>query len=416
MRHLQDGALGDEPPVDDGAALRHEAVDARGEGRVDPEGLVEHGEEVGEFGHGGEVDLVFTFTIAVGTSSFLVAVAGVGLADFALQAREFVRVTEEVVHGDGEQRGRGLAAGHDEDVGVGVQLVGRDAARLIDVLRETGHEVRAVRLARQAPVDLVAGRLGVRDGLGPDFLGHEHLKEGAEAAHGEDHLPVHHHGEVGEDEGDPGVELPVLDAVERLAEGQVPDDVEGEVVEPGPKVDDLAAGGALAEPPRQQGGVPRHDGLLGLERGLGEGGAQDLAVTHVLGVRLEPGEARGAEHARVVLAEGRLRGHGLLAPAVAVDVAQGRGRGVGQLVGREAHHGPVPLVQLEHRLVDVALDLLDHLGEVGAAVEERAREACQGVEVHIVDELAQDYGSDLDFGVVSGVVTETFPKRIGWGI
>lgn len=365
MGNLKNGALGYKPSVDDSATLGNEAVDAGGKGRVDPEGFVDHSGEVLEFGHGGEMDSVFILACAIALGRFA---AGESLTDFTLQLRELVRVAKEVVDRDGQQRGRGLAARHDEDVGVGVQFVGRDATRLVDVLRETRDEIRAFRLARQPPVDFVPGRLGVRGGLGPDSFWHEYLDEGAQVAHGHDDLCVHHHGEVGEDEGDPGVELAVLDAVERLPKGQVPDDVKGQVVVPRPDVDDLALGGPLAQPLRQQGGVLEHDGLLGLERRLGEGCAEDLAVAAVLGVRLEPGEARGAEHALVILAQGGLRGHGLLAVAVAVDFAQGRGRGVGQLVGREAHHGAVLFVQLEHRLVDVALDLLDHLGEVGATV------------------------------------------------
>lgn len=355
--HLQNGALGDEAAVDDGASLGHKAVDSGGQGRVDAEGLVEDGQQVGKFGDGGKVDFVLS-RLAV----------GVGTADFALQVREFVRVAKEVVDGDGEEGGGRLAAGHDKDVAVGIELVGGDAAGLANVFLEAGNEVGTVRLAGQTAVDLVPGGLGVRNGLGPNLFGHEHLQKGAPPAHGEHHLAVHHHGEVGEDEGDPGVELAVLDAVKRLAKGQVADNVKGEVIEPGPHVDHLAAGRARAQLLAEQRRIRQDNGLLRLEAGVAEAGAEDLAVAAVLGVRLEPGEARGAKHALVVFAERRLWRHGALAVAVAVNVVRGRGRGVGELVGREAHHGPVLFVELEHGLVHVALDLLEHFGQVGAAV------------------------------------------------
>lgn len=87
----------------------------------------------------------------------------------------------------------------------------------------------------------------------------------------------------------------------------------------------------------------------------------------VLLVGLEPEEAGGAEHVLLVGAQGGLGGHGLLAVAVAVDLAEGGGGRVGQLVGGEAHDGAVPLVELQHAVVDGAPELAGHLGDVGAA-------------------------------------------------
>lgn len=176
----------------------------------------------------------------------------------------------------------------------------------------------------------------------------------------------------------------------------------GEEVEPRPHVDDLTPGRPLAEAFHQQGRVLLDGGLLGLERGVGEALGKDPAVAVVLLLRLQPDEARRAEHVLLVGPQRELRRHGLLAAAVAVYLLQGGGGGVGQLVGGEAHDRAVLLVEFEHAVVDGASDLGDDLGDVGAAPEERARKAGERVKVDIVDELADGESNCLGVGTTRG--------------
>lgn len=262
---------------------------------MDAQGLVEDSGEVAQRRDGGEADVL--------------VVRGEGGADFGLEGGELGWVAQEVVDGDGKKGGGGLGAGHEEDIGVGVEVIGGDAAGGIDVFGEAGHEVWAGCGAGEAAVDFVAGGLGVGEGLGPDAVGDEGLDEGAEMTERHNDLRVHHVGEVGEDEGDPGVELAGLDAVEGLAEGQVADQVEGEVVEPSPDVDNIASGGVRAELFDEEVRVAEDDGLLGAQGAVGEGGCEDLAMLGVLGLRLKPDEGRGAKHLVVIFAERGLRGH-----------------------------------------------------------------------------------------------------------
>ncbi|KUI57136.1 hypothetical protein VP1G_10924 [Cytospora mali] len=210
VRDLQDGPLSDELPVNQGAALRDEAVDPCGEGRVDPQGLVDDSQEVRHLRDGGISHLL------------LVREAPPYLLP---QPGQLGRVPEQVVHRHGQQRGARLAAGHQEDLAVCVQLLPRDAAGLVDLGQDAADYVWPVCLAREPPVDFVSCGLGVRVRLGHDFPRHYGLDEGAQEAHGRDHLRVHHVGEVGEDEGDPGVELAPANAVKGFAEGEVANDV-----------------------------------------------------------------------------------------------------------------------------------------------------------------------------------------------
>lgn len=139
------------------------------------------------------------------------------------------------------------------------------------------------------------------------------------------------------------------------------------VVEPRPHINDLTPRSPLAQALHQQLCVPQDYRLLGLERGIREALGEDLPVAVVLLVRLQPDEARGAEHGLLVGAQRELGRHELLPAAVAVYLLDGGGGRVRQLVGREPDDGAIPLVELQHAVVDGALDLGDYLGDVGAA-------------------------------------------------
>lgn len=49
---------------------------------------------------------------------------------------------------------------------------------------------------------------------------------------------------------------------------------------------------------------------------------------------------------------------------IAVDFVEGGGGCEGQLVGGKADHGAVLLMEVEHLIVNIPLDLLDDLGDV----------------------------------------------------
>ena len=66
---------------------------------------------------------------------------------------------------------------------------------------------------------------------------------------------------------------------------------------------------------------------------------------------------------------------------MAVDVAPGARVGEGEVVGGDAHYGAVFFVVLLGFEALGAGQVLDSPGELGGAVEERAREGAEGVEV-----------------------------------
>lgn len=99
---------------------------------------------------------------------------------------------------------------------------------------------------------------------------------------------------------------------------------------------------------------------------------RDEVLRHVLGGLVEVGPLA------VLLALGVVPG----------DLAPGAGVGVGELVGRDAHHGAVALEHGVHVEGDGAADVARAEGEPRGAPEERAWVVSQRVEEDIVEEAA----------------------------
>lgn len=364
-------SLGDKLPLELGAGANTRR--RLGRGRVDPEGLLDGGQQVGQAGGGLHVDLGLALEGAP------------DLVDYRIVNSAVLREADvEGVPGQG--RGRRLAAGrHDrgrvhEDVEVAVP--GLAVARLLEHVR---HKVPAAAWAlalRLAGHGLLVGEAAVL-ALHLDVLGRAAkvleewpqdwvLPGDAVEAAAEDGL---------EDAQHPGVVLAAVEAVEAVRKGEVADDVKGQEVVPGDNVKELARGGLLGELGEQQADVLLHDGLL-LVHAVGAEGVVELAPQPLVSVVVP------TDQAEMVVREveaGLLGPFGLAWP-VLEDLWPGDGPIDREVVRRDAHDGSILLVQLSalaHKCsghIDFPL-----VGQVCCCVELGSRIFGQGVEGQAVD-------------------------------
>lgn len=147
-----------------------------------------------------------------------------------------------------ERGGRSLAAGDNKRPRVDMYLLMVHALPVLVVAEDVRHEVLACVRAEGEPLVRLLARQVVRLDLLLDVLLVDHeeeqraqdgvLREEVELGAGLDGLEQHR---------DPGVVVALLEGVEGVAEGQIADDVEGEVVEPARHVEDVARARLLAE-------------------------------------------------------------------------------------------------------------------------------------------------------------------------
>jgi len=337
---------------------------------------VDDGVEVGEMGQGVEGHVLLF---------------GEGAAHLCRQDGELVGTGGEVVQGAAQDRGGRLAARSRQDHEGGLDLAFRHAF-LVVVLDDVRHEVGSLDLPVQAALhfvrDLVivallhVGQL-LRNGFHQQEVDERVEARGNDEARGLDAV---------EQELDPGVVARVLQAIERLAEAQVAEDVEGGEVEPRHDIQDgtlpprrLGRRGPLAEPLDQQRDIPLHNRFLRLEGALREAGAQQPAHPRVALGRGDAEQRVG--HARLFAPPDGVLGEGQVARARREDVGPGAGLGEGDLVGRDAQDGAVLAVQLLDVVHDGAVDEGADEGEPRGGPGAGAGEVGERVEVKIVDDL-----------------------------
>lgn len=182
--------------------------------------------------------------------------------------------------------------------------------------------------------------------------------------------------------------LLILKPVQRLAEGQVRNDIEGQEGEPEDKVLRVSwcVCSMLVELGNQRIQVALDDVLLLADGLLREPGVQGTAVARVVGDAgscddIVRAFVRGDDDLGVLGGE--------LPPAAnRVDVLPG-GDGVeGKFAGEDADDVAVLVVQLAVDKRQVTAELVPDVGQGRTAVELGAREASEGVEVEIVDNNA----------------------------
>lgn len=164
---------------------------------------------------------------------------------------------------------------------------------------------------------------------------------------------------------DPRVPVRLLEAAERLAQREVTDDVEGGEVVPRRHVERLRTPGAvLVQPAEQQVDVGLYDGLLLAHRPVAEAVGQLAADDAVLLPVGRDDVVGGFGH-------GPVEGHPLAAllalGVVAQDLLPGRGVRERELVGRDAHHGAVLLVHVQHVDGECAAQDPDVVGDPGGS-------------------------------------------------
>ena len=338
--------LRQEVACDDGAAGWRFAGREDRLGGIEAHALVQDG---GEEGHGGGGDGV------EGDVLFRRARA----REFLAQQRADIRVAGEEEDAAGHGGGGRLGAGHDEQAAVGVDLAAAELLVGVGVPEDAGEEVAALRDRCEAPVDL-----GDRERLVvAQFLEqrgrHQPLQERVrdrELLDGADDGPGLH---AVEDQRHPRVVVAGREAAEGLAEGEVPDDVEGGPVEPLRHVDG-AGGAGLAQAADEQVDVGLDEGLLVVDGAVGEGGGEDAAEAGV--VVLVGGQDLGrAVDAEVLGVASRILDEGRLVGFARVDVRPGVRVDEGDAAGRHAHDIAVAGVQ-RRELVD------QHAADVGALV------------------------------------------------
>lgn len=234
--------------------------------RVHPEDLVDRGHEVRQTSSRFHTNLSLT---------------GERTADLADQPVVMVAVLglAQVPRQPGQRGRRRLAAGRDDERGVGDEVAVLEARLAVAVLAEhVRHKVPAAAgaLALGLPRESLLGRelaaLGLElEGLGRAAEGlHERAEQGellastVEAAR-DDGLEYGRH---------PGVIATFLDAPEALGEHEVTDDIERQEVEPGDHVKDLAA--LLTQLREPEANVLLYDWLL-FVHALGTKGMIELA-------------------------------------------------------------------------------------------------------------------------------------------
>lgn len=316
-------------------------------GGAEAQSLLDDGGEIRQ--SGGALDGDFGIVLELATDLILQRLQGLG-------------VKQEFVNGARQQRGGRFAARDDERVERGVDLRARHALLVVEPTH-VRHEIGPLRVvAHLEPLaDFGARVFEVVESLLLDLLRNEQRDdvaqdgehfEGAE----DDEAP-----EIGEEDGDPGVVLAVLQTAEGFAEFQIAGDVEGGEVEPIDDVDGTVVRLGV-QPSHEQVEIILDEMLLFLERLLGESVGQQAPDPGVVRV------VRGEDAVDVV--DGRLipqgvSGEVLLASVMAVDVLPGLGVGERQLVGRDTHNRTVLLVERPQSVHEAALHQHPHVWDAG---------------------------------------------------
>lgn len=273
LGHVHARAAGDVMAGYTIAGGRHDARKARRHGRIHAQGFLQAGEHVVE-----AVDLV---------QRDLVQAVEAG-ADVVHEARVRVRVGQQEVRDAGEDGCCSLRAGAEEEDGVGVHFVAGDGLGLAFLgFGDVGEEVRAVGALVQASGDFVVREVEEGDAGGVDVGrgGEERAElvpvgeEGVLDARGEQADGF----DAAEHELDPLVFFAVAQAVQRLAEGEVADDVEGGVVVPAHDVDGLGLGGVFAQAVDEEVDVLLDQGFLLAECFVAEGVGEVAAHPGMVG-------------------------------------------------------------------------------------------------------------------------------------
>lgn len=180
--------------------------------------------------------------------------------------------------------------------------------------------------------------------------------------------------------------------VEGPAKGQRADDIEGRPVEPGDEVDGFVLVGLALELLDEKIHMA-HDHVLLLSHGpLGEAPAQQLpvpAMGHAVCAQDAVDAIRRRDHLQ------RALGELVVADAVGPGVGPDGALAEGQLVGGDAHHLAVLLVQGQRVVHERACEHAADGGQLRDAVCFGAWIVAERVQIEVVEDIVADFDGDL---------------------
>lgn len=305
-----------------------------------------------------------------------------------------------------ESRRRRFRASNDEEAAVGCDLHVRDSVSLA-VGGVVAHHLQDVRqevppLLHHTLLQPLPRRIcDVRFMLGPRLA--QRLR--SQQTHDLLHVRVGRHGprkradlDRVEDALHPAVVLPAAETAERLAQGQVADDVEGREVVPLHHVHGLSCQGEFAETDDEQVDVRADQGLLFSQGLVREGRRQESAQSDMVCA------VRGPDGRCLVGYLGHIVPSWIFfqraVVSIAVDIPPGLLADERQLVWGKSHDIAVLLVEALEVPVQAASHCSYMAEEDGGEPELGAGEGAEGVEVDVVDGVADGVG-DLTVLAVS---------------
>ena len=236
--------------------------------------------QVGQLRHGVERDIMLR---------------GTSLTKLLRQKPLLVWMSQQKIDGTHKHGRRRLAARRRQEGERGVNR--SDEHALLAAIRCTNHvlhDVWSVHLPAQPAIDFLGDLLDVLLAFGFHRTGYaclQETREWREETRGDEEAGRF---DAPEEEADPRVIQLALETVERLAEREVPEDIERSEVEPGDEIDrraltcirailSFAAGGhLLTQPLHEQADVLLDDGLLVGDGAVSKGGREDAAHARVL--------------------------------------------------------------------------------------------------------------------------------------